>query len=247
MITALAPIFAGELAAYGEKLVGEDDERDFVAGADLADPRVLGPLIERFSAQYEIADPDLRAVASMWSKWHFSTLIPPALIANLLADRALPVSIGEVGIVPGPDGRTVAIRLRDAGRPLESVAAFDRFDSLIRGHVEPVIKTLCALSGVTPRVLWSNVGNLIENLVRRMEVAVGPGHSGVAAGNALLASRLDAVGRPNPLFEPVRYLKIDGRPVRKRRVCCIRYFLPKLDYCSTCPLVKTVKAANSSA
>ncbi|HDZ38600.1 MAG TPA: hypothetical protein ENH62_09990 [Marinobacter sp.] len=47
-------------------------------------------------------------------------------------------------------------------------------------------------------------------------------------------------GRRNPLFQPVNYLIAttgEGHD-RRRRLCCIRYLIPELDYCSNCPLIR---------
>jgi len=233
MIAALATIFAGELAPFADRLVLADDPREAMPGADLLDPGVLDGILARFATRYAVPEP--RAVASLWAKWHFWSLLTPVVAASLLLDHGLPTGLDEVGIIQEPDGRTIGFRLRHGGQPIDPADPFERFGAVIDGHVAPLIRALVGRSGIAPRVLWSNVGNMLESLLRDIEAAGVPcsGH-----GDALLASR-DWPGRPaNPLFQPVRYVESGGQTRRRRRVCCLRYLIPELDLCSTCPLVK---------
>jgi len=235
VIEALRPIFAGPLAPYGEGLLPPDDPREALPGSRLLDPAVLQALLERYGAQY--AAPDPRSTASVWSKWHFSVLVTPTVVATLLASHRLPVALEEIAVVLAPEGRTAAVKLPHAGARVEAGNPFEAFATLFEQHLEPLVAGLSACSGAAPRVFWSNLGNLFENVVRRMEAALGPAHAGVAAGRSLLESREWPGRAANPLYRPVRYLpQPDGSLKRLRRICCLRYLTPGLDYCSTCPL-----------
>lgn len=236
MIDALAPIFIGPLADFADRLVLADDPRPGVRGSDLLDPAVLGPILERFARRYD--QPEPRAVASMWSKFHFWMLLTPVVAASLLLEHGLPTDLDEVEVIVAPDGQTTAFRLPHGGGRAAPADGFERFGTLVDGHIDPLIRAVSAQSGASAKVLWSNVGNLFENLLRQIEdsgMARGPGP---AQARALLASRDWPGRRGNPLFEPVRYVERDGQQKRLRRVCCIRYLIPSLELCSTCPLVK---------
>ncbi|BBI59994.1 hypothetical protein HSBAA_13000 [Vreelandella sulfidaeris] len=53
--------------------------------------------LARFAEQYPDGDP--RAVVSIWSKWHFSALTVPALTANLLLNRDLPMGLDDLQVI----------------------------------------------------------------------------------------------------------------------------------------------------
>jgi ferric iron reductase protein FhuF len=236
MIDALAPIFVGPLADFADRLALADDPRPAIRGSDLLDPAVLGPVLQRFAGRYD--QPEPRAVASLWVKWHFWTLLTPVMAASLLLEHGLPTALDEVQVVQAPDGQTTAFKLPHGGGRTAPADGFERFGPLVDLHIEPLIRAVSAQSGATAKVLWSNVGNMFENLLRQVEdsgMARGPGP---AQARALMASRDWPGRRGNPLFEPVRYVERGGERKRLRRVCCIRYLIPSLDYCSTCPLVK---------
>lgn len=236
MIDALAPIFIGPLADFADRLVLGDDPRPGVRGSDLLDPAVLGPILERFARRYD--QPEPRAVASMWSKFHFWMLLTPVVAASLLLEHGLPTDLDEIEVIIAPDGQTTAFRLPHGGGRAIPADGFERFGTLVDGHIDPLIRAVSAQSGASAKVLWSNVGNLFENLLRQIEesgMARGPGP---VQARALMASRDWPGRRGNPLFEPVRYVERDGQQKRLRRVCCIRYLIPSLKLCSTCPLVK---------
>ncbi|WP_092160080.1 (2Fe-2S)-binding protein [Bosea sp. CRIB-10] len=76
---------------------------------------------------------------------------------------------------------------------------------------------------------------MFDFIVRRVEQVVGA-RPPVADALTLMAARRLPDGRPNRLFDPVRYPEYKDGPTRLRRVCCIRYLIPELGYCSTCPL-----------
>ncbi len=227
MIEALAPLFKGPLEPFAECLT-----TDPVVGArpsaELLDPYVLRERIDRLALSY--GDGDRRAVASIWSKHHFSTLMPAALAANLALDLELPVALAETRVVADFEGRTRRIVLSGAGTALALDQAEARFDALIDQHLEPLIAALAGVVDASPKIFWSNAGNVFDYVVR------AAGHAspaaGVEAGIALMKERRRK-GRPNPLYAPIRRLS-DGR--RVRRVCCLRYLTPRTDYCGTCPL-----------
>ena len=70
-----------------------------------------------------------------------------------------------------------------------------------------------------------------------------------ADGFAVLQSAKRPDGTRNPLYQPVRYIELEGAamPWRQRRVCCIRYLLPELELCENCPLLDTPPALTAGA
>lgn len=234
MIPSLAPLFSGDLEALGSHLALAADKRPHLACSALLEQERLTQLLNRFGENYAEAEP--RAVASQWSKWYLSRLVTPVLAANIVLDRKLPISFQETGIILSPDRRVEAFRLRDDGQAFAPSDFMERFEDLIDGHLSLIIPEISAASGLSQKVLWSNAGNIIENVVASCARKLGEEHAGVVHGRQLLSSRLWRDRQPNRVFEPVRYLASGEETVRKRRVCCIRYLIPSLSLCKNCPL-----------
>ncbi|MGV8938560.1 MAG: siderophore-iron reductase FhuF [Allorhizobium sp.] len=235
MIPELSSLFRGDLASVGAVLVLKNDPRSFEPVSDLIQPGRLSAVLDRFSTQYP--NPEPRAVASQWSKIYFSKLIVPSVAASLMLDWRLPLDLDETGIILDELGRPEIYCLAHAGLAATPQTAEERFSFVISDHIAPIIDAIARVSGLSRKVLWSNAGNIFENVVGYCEKSA-PANSGIRQARAFLAARRLAGGEANPLFEPVRYAELDGARVRKRRVCCIRYLMPSLGYCKTCPLLK---------
>jgi ferric iron reductase protein FhuF len=229
MLTGLEPLFVGPLEAYRDRLVPLDDPRPSVAGLDLLRPDVLSDRLARFARTYERPEP--RAVASIWLKHHLAALLPVTVAAALLLGRTLPVALDEVEVVQDDEGRTVALKLPDAGTP-----SAGEFEALVAGHLAPLIAALSGASGLAPRVAWSNAGNVLDLLVRQLGERPLADRRPHDAALALMQARRLPDGRPNPLHEPVRLVAGSDGPRRRRRVCCLRYLIPPLSLCAGCPL-----------
>lgn len=234
MIPAFASLFAGDLAVYGDRFVLASDMPPASPGSDLVDAERMAQLLSRFAEQ-RYPGADRRAVASLWAKQHFATLLPPFLAIALVAEHDIDVCIEAIGCTFSSDGVTQRIHLRDAGKPAAPADPFARFLPLMDGHLAPLISMVAAASGISRKVLWSNAGNMFDFIVRRIEQAIGSSGP-VADALMLMTARRLPDGRPNPLWDPVRYPDYGDGPRRLRRVCCIRYLIPDLGYCSTCPL-----------
>jgi len=247
MTPALSRLYCGPLEHLTPPFIGEVFPRDAIRGEALLDAPVLDALLARFATQYQ--GDDLKAIASLWSKWHFASVAAPALAANLLLERDLPLALDEMAIITNAEGRTTQLALPHEGRPLGSLDAFTRFEQLLQGHVAPLVQTLACVSGASPKVFWSNFGNYFEHFSRAAEqhpMAL-PGLADEAL--RLVDHRVYPDGRRNPLFMPVRYLVDDaGEHHRTRRLCCLRYRLPEFAYCGNCPLEGCApRAAKTSA
>ncbi|TFH86182.1 siderophore-iron reductase FhuF [Billgrantia azerbaijanica] len=206
-----------------------------LTGSALLDRAALDELLSRFAATFG-EGADRKAAISIWSKYHLATVAIPTLVANLLLGVELPVALHEVAVEVGAKGETARLWLRDGGQPLPSLAPQARFTALFDEHCAPLIETMAALSGLSSKVFWSNLGHYVEyaghTCSRHPEFA--------GAGEPLLRFldlRTLPDGRRNPLFQPVRYLDVGSEaPARVRRLCCIKYRLPDEPLCGGCPL-----------
>ncbi|WP_237561966.1 siderophore-iron reductase FhuF [Halomonas icarae] len=244
----LSPLYIGPLRSFPPPRVSMAPEADTLPARNLLDPAYLDALFTRFGARY--GHGDRRAVASLWSKWHFSALAAHGLAANLLLERDLPLGLDDLHLEQSPEGQTTGLILRNAGRPLTTRAPSFRFATLLDGHLTPLVDALASATGASPRVFWSNAGNYFEYFAGAL--ADHPmASSGVAKpARALMESRTLTDGRRNPLYRPVRYVtptKSD-QPARVRRLCCIRYLIDELGYCANCPLGcrRTASAAKAA-
>ncbi|WP_053154127.1 siderophore-iron reductase FhuF [Pseudomonas sp. Pf153] len=235
MIPSLAPLFTGPLADHGEKLQLRSHPRTDVPGDRFFQPGHFNAFVDELQTRYK-TDERL-ALVSLWSKWYFSTFLAPVMAANLLQHWDLPLALGDTGIQLGNDARPQALHLSHAGHPLPPGTAFERFHTLIEDHLEPVIETLVSASRASPRLFWSNAGNTFEFVTSRIDLHPLANAHSTAPAREILNARLRPNGRRNPLFAPVHYQEIgEDEPQRLRRICCIRYRLPGVGYCSSCPL-----------
>lgn len=234
MIEPLVSLFQGPLADVGATLCVDDGRGSLEPLAALLRVERLGSVLAVFAAQYE--QPEARAVASQWSKLYFSRLLVPATAAAVVADWRLPLAPEHLRVTLDAQGGIAAFALPHPGKACSSRDAEERFGFLVEEHLPPVIDSISRVSGLTRRVLWSNAGNLFENVISRCSGVLGEAHVGVRHGREMLARRRLAAGGTNQLAEPVRY---PSNGTRLRRVCCLRYLIPSLPYCGTCPLERT--------
>lgn len=235
MIPSLAPLFIGPLAAFEEKLQLRSHPRTDLPAAVFFQHETFSAFVDDLLARYK-TDERL-ALVSLWSKWYFSTFLAPVMAANLLQQRELPLALADVGLKLGDDARPQALHLRDEGQILPPCTAFERFHTLVECHLEPVIGILASVSRASPRLFWSNAANTFEFVTTRIELHPLADISSTLPAREILTARLRPDGRRNPLFAPVRYQDIgEDEPQRLRRICCIRYRLPGVGYCSSCPL-----------
>ncbi|ONY16669.1 siderophore-iron reductase FhuF [Burkholderia cenocepacia] len=185
-----------------------------------------------------------RALMSQWSKYYFGRAAPAGVVAALTLGRPLDMT-PERTFVALDDGMPAALYFAaDAlGAPCDDPAP--RYAGLI-AHLGAVIDLLAAMGRVTPRVLWSNAGNLLDYLLdtcRSLPCAADP----VGDAHWLFGSTCMR-GESNPLRMPVRDTvprsPLLPTPFRARRVCCLRYEIPgETQLCGSCPLLLTMDDA----
>ncbi|HKT63846.1 MAG TPA: siderophore-iron reductase FhuF [Burkholderia sp.] len=185
-----------------------------------------------------------RALMSQWSKYYFGRAAPAGVVAALTLGRPLDMA-PERTFVALDDGMPAALYFAPDALDAPCDAPARRYAGLV-AHLGAVIDLLAATGRVTPRVLWSNAGNLLDYLLdtyRTLPCAADP----VRDADWLFGASC-VQGEPNPLRVPVRDAvprsPLLPTPFRARRVCCLRYEIPgETQLCGSCPLLLTMDDA----
>lgn len=177
------------------------------------------------------AKTDRRPALSIWMGWHFQSVLPPLVAANVLLDRSPTLDLDAMTFALSPEHKAVGLGVGPDVHALSPQAGVERFEPLVRTYLGPLVAHAAGRTALTPRVLWSNAGHVFERIVAELEASFGP-RPGLAAARALLAMPVWPDGVPNMLHAPVR--TVDGR--RLRRVCCMRYLFPDGRICGVCPM-----------
>ncbi|MBN3767780.1 siderophore-iron reductase FhuF [Burkholderia sp. Ac-20365] len=182
-----------------------------------------------------------RALLSQWSKYYFRLAVPAALVSAIALQRPLDMAPARCELLLR-EGMPEALYLPQDALAESTDDPARRYGSLVDEHLRGVIELLASMTKIAPRVLWSNVGNLLDTLFE--QCAAMPGVARDVAW--LFESRvLFGAEEPNPLRVPVRNVTprstLLPAPFRARRVCCVRYEIPGEDQlCASCPLLLTM-------
>ena len=232
MIERFRPAFTGNMAFCADTLVGTDDPRPAIAGEQLLKPETVDAILNTYSVNFRSGD--RRAIASYWAQGYFRRLIPPVAAVVLLLDRDLPVAASEAAIIRGEKGEAVAIRLTGDGETNTDLEVNIRLQSFVCDHIEPFITAWTAHTRVAPRLYWSFAAVYMDWALD--EIAAHPlAGAPVIDACRFLRCRERLDGTANPLFEPFETVEKHGQSRRQRRVCCIRYRLPGIPFCDSCP------------
>ena len=177
-----------------------------------------------------------QALLSQWCGCYLNLLLPPALIAARVLRRPLRMALADCTLQMH-QGLPQALWLPCEALGAEADAPAERYRSLCVDHLLPFIDMMAASVSLSPRVLWSTVGNSLEYAL--------------STGFASEEARADAdylfgqrsffdTGLANPLYRVVHYLASPpaplSSPLRVRRLCCLRDRLPgERVLCSSCP------------
>lgn len=239
-VSDLAGLFAGDLARFAGSLRG-DDGPAHLDGRHLLDLATLRELIDRFAATQPGGEP--RAIVSMWSQWHFSNTVIPATVVQLLAGIGLPVALEEGRFALHDNGCTAGVVI-PPGRPLPPCRAEAGLESLIEGHLSPLIALLAGHFGVSAKLLWNNAAVSLAWCVQHCAAHPRVDRQGLAEAQALLTAALTTAGRKNPLDGALRPSALAPMESCQRKICCLRYLLPGMADCgSFCPLPRHARAA----
>lgn len=239
-IPALDGLFVGDLKHYRDILVLQnEDPREGIPVGDL----ITKAGVDWLLSEYQRFQPgtDRRALLSLWSRFYFAKLTVPVVAANLIAGHNLPVALNQIEVILGERGVPEAFRLPHPGEAFSESPEnpFERFRTLIDCNFSPLIEGWCRQVKVSQRVLWSNAANYFESLIRSLEHAGMPPHR-IEDGQQLIDLERRPDESPNPMARPVRYM-VQGEghaPKRLRKHCCIRYQLPGLALCRSCPHIE---------
>lgn len=241
---------------YADRLLLEPPATgtELVPAAAFADPEQVRLFVQRYAAR--LGAEDLRAAASIWNKHYNAAVLMGVLKAMTLGGIGLDARPANASLTLQDDlpramllhdlsGSLVCEERLGHGLPgLESVGASGLHrllcEGAIAGHLAPVIEALRTAFGISRRILWGNVGNLVADLFDKW----GEQPAAVREDRRfLLDDRCSPLlpGKPNPLWDCVRYEALaepDLPPVvRVRRTCCQKSHLPGGKACTTCPLV----------
>jgi ferric iron reductase protein FhuF len=238
VIPLLAPVFQGELAAYGETLACDaQPPGDAVSVARLLDdPAVLADALQRHARHRGCRD--LRPVASAWSFNYLEALLPPVMAAASVLQHVLPVLPQQMWVRLDGDGEARSFHIRDEGRPQPGSSTAARYDALLWGHLQPLVEALVRATRVPAKVLWGNVARYVEAVLDQAMPLTGHAPHVVQDREQLLQHAHWPDGRGNPLHGCYETLPPgDAAAAPPYRQCCLLYLLPGDDgYCHACPL-----------
>ncbi|ODN69377.1 siderophore-iron reductase FhuF [Methylobrevis pamukkalensis] len=170
-----------------------------IAGAALRDRRTLEAVLAGSGEAH--AGAPARAVTSRWMRDYVEKLVPAVVIADVAFGLALPVALGEIGLLLDARAVPTGFVLAHGG---EAAAAdpFDAFFPLLRGHLDPLVTVLARHGRAPPRVLWSEVAVRLDAVLGALEAV--PAHADRARDRRhLLLRRQWPDGWRNRLFDPV--------------------------------------------
>ncbi|UXZ54124.1 siderophore-iron reductase FhuF [Halomonas sp. 7T] len=231
-MSSLQWLYQDALSAFTAPSFGPRPPTPLLPGEALSDAAQLRQHVLHFGAA-DLNSDDLKASASLWSRWHFSAVIAPALAAHLLLSRQLPLALNQVALHLSDSRRTERLHFAHEGSAPQTSEPFAVFSLLIDAHLTSVIATLASLSGVSPRVFWNNAGTYFDYFTDVFAAHPSVEPQRLAEAHAILTQRQRPDGQLNPLYQPVS-VGADGK--RKRRLCCLRYRIPALGYCDNCPI-----------
>ncbi|WP_417251883.1 siderophore-iron reductase FhuF [Castellaniella sp.] len=206
----------------------------WLTARELQQPETLAPLLKDFSTEEGWPGGDGRAIASLWSRWHFAAVLSP-WVAALLLHRHTPVL---QAIQLSPQHKTCGVAWEPVVPALEPASAQTACGQIVQ-QMQPLIESLHKVSRTSPRVFWSNLGNLLEYLVQQLREHPGASPKVLQAFENLLTLPALSDGNPNPLQQPVRDVPVSaadtGCTHRVRKICCLYYLLPGTSLCENCP------------
>ncbi|WP_288351321.1 siderophore-iron reductase FhuF [uncultured Thalassospira sp.] len=228
-------LFQGPYQGLGDRhyiLAAQSNGIDCFA---LHDPECLAPILDHY-CRAKYPDDDRRAAISMWSQWYFGIFLSPLLVMAAAGEVVLPFQPGFISLKTDDNQCPTGFDIRDwqLSDMKDQSAAPDpwtHIESLIAGHLEPMVASLAASSKVSPKVFWSNISVVVsyveKHVLKNTRISLAP----------LISDAKRPDGNRNPMANPYSTKQSeDGSP--SRRVCCLRYLLTSVDICPTCPLAK---------
>ncbi|GLR12217.1 ferric iron reductase FhuF [Chitinimonas prasina] len=234
----------GPLAPYTRCMVLAPDGAEEFPVSSLLDPACMAEVLAPYARLHPGAP--RRALVSQWSKRYFASLLIP-MVPLLLAGWRMPQAMGALHLRLNAQGEVCAFRYAEVGAPmLAGQAAAERWLPLMDQHLQTLIAALAKHGKVSQRVLWNNLGNLLEAIFGQLAKLPQPPLVLEQDRAFLLENALwpgvdpDGPDRRNPMRHPVHYVaplipEVIAEPTRLRRHCCLRHEVPGVVYCATCP------------
>lgn len=181
-----------------------------------------------------------RARISMWSQWYFANILPSWVIISLTHNWQLPIHPDKLSLSLQEEGLPSQIYLAGQGEAFvpRNDEPFYRFEEMIEEHLRPICQSLAAVSDLKPGIYWGNAAVRVNWGIQQVELL----EADTREGKALIDARELSAGRKNPLFQPLRPENpCDPTSTLYRRQCCLRYDLPDVAMCPSCPLLLAEK------
>lgn len=203
-------------------------------------PAQLPHMLNAMQAMYH--GDDARALLSQWSKYYLRLSIIPAMLHVYCTGQPLSMAWQDCQVLLAA-GLPQAIQFPQIASIGLAATPEQRYQSLLDAHLQPLIAQWAAQTQMSVRVLWGNVGNLIEQVLSWAESQADWQDQVHADRQWLFEQALWSTQR-NPLRQSVRYLNLERpplpNPMRLRRTCCLRDQLPDEPWCRSCPRLLTV-------
>ena len=133
---------------------------------ELCDHAVLATLISSFSEQYPAAN--RAAIASQWSMDFLCVLLPATLVPLLAGGLALQAEKDLFAVFNGGKWSALATEKRPVHLPHQRLSQY--LDQLLDRQVEPLFKSLSALSGLASKVFWTNFVAVWDSIFARISL-----------------------------------------------------------------------------
>ncbi|CAK9883941.1 MAG: Ferric iron reductase protein FhuF [Candidatus Erwinia impunctatus] len=172
-----------------------------------------------------------KALLSFWAQWYLGLLLPPMLLAVLPQMKMIDCSHHRWRVSVKDSGQPAAfwwdIREVDEG---DTLSARARIELIIHQHLIPVTAAITKQGGISERLIWCNTGMLLHwFLTASADIPSMPCTKTLMEDIFLIRHLSD--GHDNPFFHTLR----QQAGALQRRTCCLRYQLPDIAPCETCP------------
>lgn len=255
-------------------------EGEVIPAGWLLDADFLRTTLTRWGAT--LGANNLKVEASLWAKYYCASLYALVLGAMSLGGLGLDASLANTRLVlsrtagsrqwegVGYPSRVILVDSSNSvvypprckvpglaaktGLTVGSAAQLQQivFKRLFESHLLPLFDRFHAVTGVSQKVLWGNLGAGIYAFYHLL--ASLPGCQAVKNEDApalLDTPRNDwiAPGK-NPLYRPVLLRPFNEagltEPALVRASCCLWYKVPQAQKCATCPLIKPAEKVERS-
>ncbi|MBV4412399.1 siderophore-iron reductase FhuF [Enterobacteriaceae bacterium YMB-R22] len=198
-------------------------------------PEMLATLIKRYGEHiYRDSNEaqQLKPLKSLWAQWYLGLLLPPLMLALLSAGRAIDVRPARLRASFHETGRVAHFYL-DVREDCHATGLPPhlRLETLWIQGVRPVVAALEASGDINGKLIWSNIGYLVNWFLGEMRDRLGD-EQYHALRHACFFNAQFSDASANPLYRTV----VPRNGLLARRTCCQRNRLPGVQQCGDCTL-----------